>query len=481
MWSFWCDLLRKSWQQRSIVGKRETLAELQVKHDAVFSPWMKKHPSVDPSTVSLEERNKINAKFGVTRCGIRFGERPLFDIELSDYNRSSLHIILGITAELWKRQKTAVRAKIQVNTAEEQTAYVALDAAEIAVEVATADNVDPQKDRDIIELERAISCYAKAVGEATTRHNEATGAKNVERALLNSATTKLEKNQANLVTLKAEKKAAVVALAAAETALEAVEKKVEKLLEKKGRAGPCIELMGDILEEHKISEDGRFGGSFTGNRCHRLVEEFSTICYKLRVGFRKFSRPGVTGPDIDELLYPFECLFRHFSVCCGIMRSTEEQTDDAIESFRKSAVDFAKLWRVTFAPNIRAPPKLHDLEEHCYEILLEWGCIGIFDENPVEILHHEHNVLMKIMSGLKDYIKRETYLYERKAAMATCAADELYANIAASRKRQFSDETLERRERMKNGVDKKLLVKMEEVQKFIEKKRYDVIDLTNIN
>ena len=181
---------------------------------------------------------------------------------------------------------------------------------------------------------------------------------------------------------------------------------------------------------------------------------------------------------VDEVLYPFECLFREFGICYKIMRSTDEQTDEAIEEFRESAVRFGDLWRKSFSPNPRVPPKLHVLEVHCYEQLLDFGCIGIFSEDPVEVLHHKHRVTWGIVNHLREYQKREIYLYSRQAAMRAVdgekrRAGEIKSDVVASRIRQFRPDVLKKREEKKalqlQDEVQQLAKEIEEVKMFVAK------------
>jgi hypothetical protein len=119
------------------------------------------------------------------------------------------------------------------------------------------------------------------------------------------------------------------------------------------------------------------------------------------------------------------------------------------------------------------------METHVIEQLEYWGSLGGFDENVLESMHKLHNNLMKIVNGMKDYEKRETYLYRRQAAMKTDEVVELATSVEMVRKRKFSPETLlKRKERMK-VADNELLVKVEASEKFSALKAYpELIDLT---
>jgi len=180
----------------------------------------------------------------------------------------------------------------------------------------------------------------------------------------------------------------------------------------------------------------------------------------------------VTGEVIDTVLKPFQNLFTKFDICCKIMRSTDEQTDDAIDTFKETAVEFGIMWRDLFKS---ALPKVHCLETHCAEQLEFWGTLGGMDENVLEMMHREHKKLMAMLNGMKDYQKRETYLQQRRAAMNTDEVVCSNANVEAGRKRKFSPESLARRKERMKIFDKDLLAKVEAANSFVGKTAYDPI------
>ena len=54
---------------------------------------------------------------------------------------------------------------------------------------------------------------------------------------------------------------------------------------------------------------------------------------------RGVCKEGVTGPQIDALLYPLECLFIHLDICFTTIRSTDEQSNDALETYKEEHVE----------------------------------------------------------------------------------------------------------------------------------------------
>ncbi len=189
-------------------------------------------------------------------------------------------------------------------------------------------------------------------------------------------------------------------------------------------------------------------------------------------------KAGVDSNAIDKLLYPFDDLLRHLDICCKILRSTEEQTDEAIDNFVENVNTFGELWwrKITGS----AIPKVHCMGTHCVDQLEYWGTIGGFDENVLEGFHKDHNNVMRIENGLKDYMKRETYIHQRLgAAMTNEEVVELGASVEGQRKRNFSEASILRRKERMQATDNHLLMKMEALEKFVDEKAYkELINLT---
>jgi hypothetical protein len=258
---------------------------------------------------------------------------------------------------------------------------------------------------------------------------------------------------------------------------EAADDNVTKELQKKGqREGVTLTILRSILESKKVFQEGKFGGSIPGNSSQNLCEHAHSIFKSLRKKLREPNacKAGVTGEVIDTLLKPFVNLYTKLDICCKIMRSTDEQTDDAIDTFKETSVEFGIMWRNLFGS---ALPKVHCLETHCSEQLEFWGTLGEMDENVLETMQKEHKKLTAMLNHMKDYEKREKYLQQRQAAMNT---DEVVCSTAtcsveAGRKMKFSIASLAKRKEKMKIHDKDLLAKVEAANLFVGKSVYDPI------
>ena len=234
----------------------------------------------------------------------------------------------------------------------------------------------------------------------------------------------------------------------------------------KETAGPCEEAVTKILAEFKISREVYFGGALIGPCCKRLLENSAKIFQRIRVVLKANKKEGVTDDFIDKTLRKYDALFQEFDVCCSIMRSIDMQTDDEIEAFRASSINFGRLWRSAFGIDPRVTPKLHLLESHVYQQLCRFGVLALFSEDPIERLHHQWKVASRRVCGIREYEKRERHLAKREAALNSPAVQEVVSSIAAKRKRKFKRVSSEKRAVKRAQVDAKLKIKIEKVDAF---------------
>ena len=98
--------------------------------------------------------------------------------------------------------------------------------------------------------------------------------------------------------------------------------------------------------------------------------------------------------------------------------------------------------------------------------------LGLFSEDPIERLHHQHLVDTRRVCNIRDYEKRERYLWHRQAAIDSFAAQKVLNETNAKRKRNFSVKSTEKRNVILGKADKKLSIKIEKAEAFIYSAKY---------
>ena len=484
-WCLFCRLMKRMWQDSAACGDLWTAEKLKQKRDEVFKTYF---PGRDRIGISYEERDACCKKLGTKREGLRYGEDELFDGDIDDYIVPTLHIILGLTKDLWDKLDEEIVLKIQ-------NCSPAMLAKRVAVSTLKM-SVEDKEDVVLQEEDRILALNEK--GTLKTLEQELKGLE-IRLATARASPPLAKKRKQggaeevfSIEELEDEmkKKTAKVAqsrdrLAKEDAAFKELSKKVKEEEKKLAAAkkslkeaiakepfGECEKAVTAVLAKFKISREVYFGGAFIGPACKVISSQSAAIFKQLRVVLKQHKRDGVTDEFIDDTLFKFDALFRQFDICASIMRSVDMQTDEAIEAFRLGSKKFGEMWRKAFAPRPRVTPKLHILETHAYAQLFRLGVLGLFSEDPIERLHHQHLVATKRVCNVREYEKRERYLWQREAAINCYAAQKISNNVDARRKRKFSKKSLEKKLLKFGPVDEKLKVKIEGATDFYNKSKY---------
>ena len=98
--------------------------------------------------------------------------------------------------------------------------------------------------------------------------------------------------------------------------------------------------------------------------------------------------------------------------------------------------------------------------------------MGLFSEDPIERLHHQHLVATKRVCNIREYEKREKYLWEREAAINSHEAQKVLNEAMAKSKRNFSQKSIDKKLLKFGKADEKLLIKIEAAETFYNTKKY---------
>ena len=471
-WCLFCRTMRAMWQAEvggqlpgGEVMDSWTLDKMGKRRREVFAKKVKK---------SLKETKKMEENLGTKREGFRFEQDELFGIDVCDLVMPCLHLALGLVKDIWDELEEFVVTNVQecsddlrqkrvkvyslMRTVDDFETTLFEDMLRTANEDWAGSLKKRKHELDVLNTE----LQGLVTAGATKRQTE-----EVERKLKTAsnkvlqAQKKMSEAEDNTTKLKARQAQAEKDLTAA--------KKVQETALKKEPVGKCEVAMTEILAEFKISREVYFGGAFIGPACKLLTENSEKIFERLRSRLKSLKKDGVSDSFIDDALWKFDALLREFDVCTSVMRSTVMQSDDEIAAFKASAKRFVELWKKSFK---RRPPKLHVLETHVCEQLERYGVLGLFSEDPIERLHHQHAVATRRACNIREYVKREKYLQSRSAALNSAPAQAVVQFAANKRKRATSAKTTAKKEaKMEKKVSAKT-VKRERNESFYEQGKY---------
>ena len=483
-WCLYCNKKRADWQDEEGAGEAWTTENSKAFRADIFKKC--ENDLLDP-----EQRDRICKKLGVKRCGFRCQEDPIFDIDLDDYVIPCLHIMLGVVKDVFDRMEHEIITTIQVvvkkvfdarvrafiGTTNVDKAYDTKDKAEEAFETVEKSNNDfiKKSTKEVADLTKQVETLKVKLASSQYKGSWPGMKQDVASAetKIKALDVKIKKTE----NLTKESKEAFEAIEekykAAKKESTAANKALKEVLDK-SPPGACELALIRVLAEFKISREVYFGGSFIGPCCKRLMTNNRAIFARLRTELLAHKREGLDDKVINDLIWKYQSLFGELDICCSIMRSTDQQSDGAIEQYKESAKRFGKMWREYFPDDVRVSPKVHLLESHVYDQLLRFGTLGLFSEDPIERLHHQHLVATRRICNLREYVKRETYLYSRKAAFETKEVVQTFA-AAEGRKRKWSAATLLKIELKQTEDDKELGIKIQTHMDFLGSKSNPII------
>jgi hypothetical protein len=231
--------------------------------------------------------------------------------------------------------------------------------------------------------------------------------------------------------------------------------------------GPCDEAIKKILHGWKCAKEQYHGGCFIGPHCKIITKNAAKIFSQIKEVLKKHKKDTVTDSFIDETVEKYEAILRTFDFCASTMRSTEIQTSENIVLFRTTAKKVGEMWRILFPG--RATPKIHALECHAPDQLERFGVLGLFSEDPVERLHHQHLVEIKRFCNIREYEKREKYIYSRWAAANSEQCAKVIALWVQRRTRRQSASTKKVKEERVEGEKEAKRVKLESANELSAK------------
>lgn len=480
-WCQFCSFCKREWEKAmGANGLVATDGWLLAKSQEVFKNAF---PGKNPSEVSLEDVKKYEENLGVRRWGLRWGQAPIFEgvVDIMDFVVPTLHIILGVVKDVWDGFEKVVRLHIQPCSAAVLDAntkwYEASEEVDKLQEALEAVHTPPDWTEYVVFTERLKEIQTKLVSTEgkllVARPNEQKRLQSEIYALkvdLEKATVDVAEAESKVTELTQKKlvdeKELPQQIKDAEARLSKATTTVNKVLADEPK-GPCDEAMKEILHGWKCAKEQYHGGCFIGPHCKIITKNAEKIFSQIKVALKKHKKDTVTDSFIDETVEKYEAILRTFDFCASTMRSTELQTPENIVLFRTTAKKVGEMWRILFPG--RATPKIHILESHAPDQLERFGVLGLFSEDPVERLHHQHLVEIRRFCNIREYEKRERYIYSRWAAANTEQCRKIIALWVQRRTRKQSAGTKKVKEEKAEGEKEAKRVKHEGADAFSSK------------
>ena len=177
-----------------------------------------------------------------------------------------------------------------------------------------------------------------------------------------------------------------------------------------------------------VEREPYYGKCLVGNACHTILKQknIEILCNAI---------PSIVEAETDDALLHANSVdtcskFRHllllysachqmlnsslyllllYSACHQIFHSSLLLGDSGIKVLAQNIITFMEHFRITW-PNERITPKMHILEDHVVEFIIDWkiGC-GFYGEQGGEAVHQEFNKMSSAYNNIKNNLDRLRY------------------------------------------------------------------------
>jgi hypothetical protein len=147
-------------------------------------------------------------------------------------------------------------------------------------------------------------------------------------------------------------------------------------------AGPLQKALDEFMVENNIFQESYHGGQMNGPSARRLIHLHEEIHQRLRDAMLQGGYGDANLTKLNEHMQ----VWRHYSECSRLMRSTDMLSDAQLDLLSDSAIGFGKAYRQ--ANGIGSMfHKAHLVERHVPGIARRFGTIGKFSEEGGESVH----------------------------------------------------------------------------------------------
>jgi antitoxin component of RelBE/YafQ-DinJ toxin-antitoxin module len=346
--------------------------------------------------VLLKKSAKDQKKAAKTNAS--FIRKPLIPVDFSRILLAPLHIILGVVKKLWDELVFEVQAVDTTIDKQRKELEIVRDA--VARIVAY---LEAEIERDETELEEANEAKTSAY-EAL---NEVRNSPNVDYSVEEPHRTYHQATCKAVKELQAKKKSREG------DKLGALKKELKDintyLQTRRGRYEQTLErLIGQppINAKHNPF----YGGSFNGNDCFRLLQNYGLIVDSLRDAAS--DTPEEERGKINDISNRYEQILGAFSRIAPSFRAAR-----LLSSAERASLldDIQEFWEGYISHSDGSVTiKIHQLVHHFKEMLERYGTIGLFAEDGMESIHAVVNRLARQYASL-DPKRRATQIIRQTA------------------------------------------------------------------
>jgi hypothetical protein len=377
-----CEVLLATLKKREIsmtAGQRRSFERAEAQIKAVL---------VQKTAKGQKKEAKMNASF------IR---KPLVPVHFTRILLAPLHIILGIVKKLWDELVFEVQG---VDTIDKQRQELAKIRDAISATVAYLEAEIEQEEKEMVEANEA-----KATAYEALKEHRASSNMDLARDANNHAYHKATCKAVN--ELQAKKKARE------SDKLRSLKKELADLnTYLRTRRGKYEQTLERLIGQPPINAKHNpfYGGSFNGNDCFRLLQNYRLIVENLRDAASE--TPDEEKAKIEGIATRYNRILGAFSHIAPSFRAARLLSMAERASLISDVQEFWNEYILHSDGSVTI--KLHMLVHHFIEMLNRYGTIGLFAEDGMESIHAVVNTLARQYASL-DPKRRATQIIRQTA------------------------------------------------------------------
>ena len=408
---------------------------------ATLKERLKDMESADPRSASQHKQKLEKVLEGATvklqkelaKTNHSVIREPLIPADTDRVLLAVLHIILGVTKKIWDILVLAVQ---KVDDDEDKGQRKLLTEVRNIL-IAEADRLDAEQEASraqFVEAEKNKSDAWKLLSDE--RMKEPYNTAEVTRlAMIHKEACKAlkERKKEHKEIDKTAHSSVLSAVKEINTYLKGCRGKFESILEK-------VIGLTPILARHNPF----YSGSFNGNDCFRLMQNYLVLFQKLREGAEDEDK-GVR-KKIEDISDGLEEVFAAWAEVLPLLRKVEKLEPNERATLLDSIDEFWDAYVDKSDGSITI--KIHMLRDHVKKQLNAYGTIGLFVEDSVESIHAIVNILARRYAAL-DPERRSTQVMRALAMRNQMSLSKLSRmkeagiDISKKRKRKQGERTVE--------------------------------------
>ena len=181
-------------------------------------------------------------------------------------------------------------------------------------------------------------------------------------------------------------------------------------LEINEKPGPLVDSVKNILTENRIKEQAYYGGTMTGNHCHRYFK--GKVYEKITDELQRQTHLHTSNTSLQAQAYRLKQKFNRLNKSLGLVHEALSHTQKidqiSVLPIQKLIDNYIEHYKLCFG---RLTPKHHILQHHCLPFIKRYGAgLGLLGEQGVEASHQTISKISARSLGINNEVEKLRFI-----------------------------------------------------------------------